>query len=781
MEQNRLLVDEADARRLLLARAVDEEDAQGRLVGQPERERIEQEALEASRGPAPDDRLDRGRYLRERAQRVVTVATLRQRNLATLLQAQPWRQLLAWGLPIAACVTGAALDRIDNPQQVNMLSPPLLGVLLWNLGAYLLLAAAAVLPGRWHAWLPVARIQQAFAVLAQRPGGRLRDSVAGRFRQLWLSTAGAQELLWWKQLLHFTAAGWAVGLALSIALGGLVRQYRIGWESTLLDLGQVHGFLRFLFAPVVALPWFEPFSAQELARLAFASGAPIGVDEARRWVWMYLALLVLVVVLPRTLLALWAAWRRQRLARAVAIDLAHPYYAQALARVSPAHVLLAWQAGDEAGRATVLRLVQQMAGRGEEDAAGTWLLAATSRGDALRLAAVPEGFVPPATPAPTEAGPSATQRWLSELATRFRHAPPGERQGHAGVALHDADLVLLVPAQPADLERATPLLRWLAQPALVLVRAGEDPARWRDTVHQLGLAADVLAIDQAIGNWTRDPALLAAIAARLPSAKRGGFGRLASAWTEHNERRFAQALRVLARLLLACARDVEAESESASALRQLVDPAQREAALKARQGAMDAVLARLRAAHTAALAELLQLHGMSAGALPLADARLGEGFLVHARVDAQQAGLAGAASGAALGASLDMVTGGLTLGAAAALGAVIGGGASFAAAAWKNRGGPAQPTQVQLGNEMLQTLTEAALLGYLAIAQRDAGPGFDAPARWRSEVVAAVEARRDALAAVWARARAGEGEGELLEPLRLELDGMARGVLARAG
>ena len=47
---------------------------------------------------------------------------------------------------------------------------------------------------------------------------------------------------------------------------------------------------------------------------------------------------------------------------------------------------------------------------------------------------------------------------------------------------------------------------------------------------------------------------------------------------------------------------------------------------------------------------------------------------------------AGAATGAAMGAGIDMITGGLTLGAATALGAMIGGGAAYAAALWKNRG-----------------------------------------------------------------------------------------------
>ena len=48
-------------------------------------------------------------------------------------------------LPLLACVSGAAIDRIDNPHQVNMLSPPLLGVLAWNLAIYVVMLLALFL------------------------------------------------------------------------------------------------------------------------------------------------------------------------------------------------------------------------------------------------------------------------------------------------------------------------------------------------------------------------------------------------------------------------------------------------------------------------------------------------------------------------------------------------------------------------------------------------------------------------------------------------------------
>src|SRR5690606_22563184 len=115
-------------------------------------------------------------------------------------------------------------------------------------------------------------------------------------------------------------------------------------------------------------------------------------------------------------------------------------------------------------------------------------------------------------------------------------------------------------------------------------------------------------------------------------------------------------------------------------------------------------------------------------------------------------------------------------GAAAALGAVIGGGAGYLAAAWRNRASPTGQPQVQPGDDLLQTCTENLLLAYLAVAYRGLETGPEgAPPAWRSEVVAAVEARRTQLVARWQQARAAPEPAVAVGPLALELEEIARG------
>lgn len=779
MEDGILLLDEASARQLVLVRAIEDVDTQGKLVSEVEREQLEREALASTRQAGGG--IDFAHYLQQRARKMLAAVENRNPRVAALQQGEPWRHWLLAALPLAACILGAALDRVDNPQRVNLLSPPLLGVLGWNLAIYLLLIFSALLPRARIGQAPLAALQRWLSGVPAYGGrtGRLRTDVLARFHQQWMQAAGAQQSLWWKQLLHLCAAAWAVGLVVSIVLGGVVREYRVGWESTLLGVEQVHALLSALFWPVVALLPFESFSVAELQRLAFRSGATIGVEEARRWVWMYVALLFVVVVVPRALLAGWAAWQRQRQGRAIRIDLRDPYFVQVLARVSPARVTLALLASEGGGREAVQRMLREVADQ-PPPGAGPWTVLSTARGDLLRVFEVPPGYRPPAPAVAAHAGGGggAAQAWLQDLLGRFRAAPRPQDRDPVAAALADTDLMLLLPASPVDVQDATRLLHWVAQPALVLVPGDEVP--YRQAVQRLGLAADVLPLARSTSHWLRDPVLLEAVAARVATSKRAGFERLAATWRDRHAARFVEAMRLLATELARAARDSEDVGSAPVGLRQLVNAADREAAARARDAARAALLQRVRAGEAEAFAALVQLHRTGAPATALAQARMDSGFSEQQTVDTPQAGMAGAATGAAMGAGIDLLTGGLTLGAATALGAMIGGGAAYAAAAWKNRGSGTGQPQVQLGDELLQTLAESLLLAYLAVAHRAVVEGEGVvPQSWRSEVVAAVAARRAELATLWQQARSAGEEADVVAPLARELEEIARGLLAR--
>lgn len=777
LDEGILHLDERRARQLLLVRAIEDADAQGRLVGEAEREQLEREALAASRDGA--DGIDFGEYLQQRARRFLVLVEGRQPRIAGLQDLGSWRRLLLAVLPLVACLLGAALDRIDNPRQVNMLSPPMLGVLAWNVVVYLVLLASLLVPRRWlprvHFDLPE---RWSAGTWGAGRSGRVRAEVLARFHQHWWRATASQQALWWKELLHLCAAGWGAGIALSIVVGGLVREYRVGWESTLLGVDQVHAILAVLFAPVVALLPLQPFSVADLQRMAFDAQAAATVADARRWVWMAIALLLLVVVVPRLLLAGWAAWQRHRGARAVAIDLRDPYFVQLLARVSPARITVSLVARPGAGRDAVFRMLRQLAGQAPPRDVAPWTVLSTPKGDVLRVFEVPPGFHPPTpTVAAHASGTAAAQAWLQDLLGRFRTASRGREADGVQAALADTDLLLLVPNDPADLQEWARLLHWVAQPALVLA-PGADPQPYAAATHRLAIPGDVLLLQDCTEHWLDDTVWLESAAACIAASKRAGFQRLAATWNERNEARCSAAMRLLAGELVRIARDTEAAGTAPLRLREWIDAGERGAAQRAREQAGGVLLARVREAERGVLAGLVRLHRTGEPAAPLAAARVESGFLEQHVIDTPQAGMAGAATGAALGAGIDLLAGGLTLGAAAALGAMIGGGAGYAAAAWKNRGAPREP-QLQVSDEMLQTLAEGLLLAYLAVAHRGVQGSGEVPAAWRSEVAAAVAAQRAELASLWQQARGSLDPEACVALLAGELEGVARAVLTR--
>ena len=682
---------EALARRLLLVHAVDQVDVQGRLIGATERDRIDQETLAATGDPARGHRPDAKAWLLARADRMLALLADRQPRLAALAQAPAWQHWAGWLLPLLALVLGGTLDRIDNPKQVNLLSPPLLAFVLWNLGVYLAIVVLALWPRRKAG----PRTASWFSQLLERRTGGLRGDVAKAFGVAWWRAAGALEGQRWRRILHSCAAAWAIGIALSIVLGGLVREYRVGWESTLLDLPQVHFLLRALFAPVVAVLPIEPFSQAELARLHFGSGIEVGRLEARRWVGLYVALLVVLVVVPRAMLALWAGLRQWHLARAVSVDLRTPTFAAVLGRVSPARVRLAVHVLLE-GDIGVLDVILRQAGpHAQAGAPGErWRVLETPRGDVLAC----EPWI---APRPGTSSPEAgwRDRWLGRVAPRD--------------ATSGVPDVLLVLGAAAALDGAASSLKATPCPVLLLpTRQGGEAA----ATALRGAGQRVTTVRLAdLATWHDDALLRDAIAGLLPSHMAPGWSRLASLWDEQARSRLSRAMHALADELVACARDTQPLDVSPLGVRQLVVRGERDATDAARQAAATALAARVGERQQATDRFLLALHGIAPAEAPTDHALPGE-VRVHHALDEPQAGLAGVASGAAMGAAVDLMTGGLTLGAASALGALIGGGAALVGAAWKNRAGQPGASLVMLDDAVLVGLIELAMLRYVRVA-----------------------------------------------------------------
>lgn len=773
-------MDEPSARRVILAQAIETADSQGKLLSEVERDQIDRQArLAAQAGGAGRGQRTAEHFLDLRAQRVLQAVAQRTPAIASLQAIPASRRWLVIGTPLATLLLGALTERIADPHRVDLLSLPLLAIVLWNLLVYAVLVAGWFLPRRSRERPLLESVRRWGEGLREwrRRSGQLRADVTALFYLRWHRATSSLQLRRAAGMLHLAALGWGAGVAASLLVQGLVVQYRVGWESTFLDARQVHAILSVLLTPVAALFSFEPFSVPEVAALQLGPGDIARADP--RWVWMYAALLLVVVIAPRAVLAGIAFWRARSLSRRIPLDLREPYFQRVISLLTPARVQLALLAHRTEDRAALMRVLVQ------EPNAGRTLIG-SAHGDVLGLTDLSHARAP----AGTADTPRGKLGWLRRLLNRWRS---GADQGSAAVdaslaaARDESDVVLHVVGDSGDLEAARRLLQWLGKPVLVLVNRPDAPqleqpglvARCQSDAHDLSVVASVLSFDAFARCWVQERVLLGAIGRCLPEPKQPGFARIAAAWDERNLARFGRAMAALAEHLLFSARQVQELPGSALSMKSLVSASERQAQAQARQGAMDAVVGRLEQSTAQMFARLRTLHGIDDAAAGALQQRLEEKFVVQQAVDTPQAGIAGAATGAAMGASVDLLVGGLTLGAATALGALVGGSAAFVAAAWKNRSTSSGSTLVQLSDEMMQAMVEAALLRYLAVVHYGrgaAGAASELRPFWKSDVVAAVQARQAWLAPFWTAARAKSDDAQA-PLLARELESIARKVL----
>jgi len=325
-------VREEAARQVLLIQALEEADAEGRLVSPTERRRATEVARAA--GATKPEALVAGR-----AAHLVAHLAPRLPWIDTALAATRFPRAVAWALPVLATGAGLLTDALGPTRRVNILSVPLLGLCLWNVGVYAVLAV--------HALGRVSRPRRRPAARTEPGGGarvvagwaagwarrRLRAARAGLSRH-----ALVQYLTRWHRLaaplvaarvaglFHAGAALLAIGVLVGAYGRGLAFEYQATWESTFLDARGLRAVLVALLGPASLLLGAPIPPPEVLAGLR----APAAGDAAP-WIHRYALTTLLVVVVPRALLAATACVRARRLATHLKVNLREPYFLRLLA------------------------------------------------------------------------------------------------------------------------------------------------------------------------------------------------------------------------------------------------------------------------------------------------------------------------------------------------------------------------------------------------------------------------------------------------------------------
>ena len=330
---------EEELRQVLLVKAMEETDPEGVLIPSGDRFAAARDAKRNLLAPgASQDAL-----LAARAQALMPRIVGRHAVVETVLALVGGPAWVRWLLIALSLIAGVGLSALDGTQRINILSFPLLGLVLWNLAVYAAIAIGTVrnsaLADRKRRWfsglLAYVGVAQASRMVARsRAFDAPLSEALGRFTQEWYQAAKPLLLLRATRVLHLCAAAVGIGLITGLYLRGIAFDYRAGWESTFLDPPQVRALLSVLYEPALTLTGIILPDAAYLAQVRWQNGG--GGESAARWIHLLAATAAVFVVAPRLLMALVAtvAIRRLSLRAPVPPDFAQ-YYRRVFAGFGP--------------------------------------------------------------------------------------------------------------------------------------------------------------------------------------------------------------------------------------------------------------------------------------------------------------------------------------------------------------------------------------------------------------------------------------------------------------
>ena len=326
---------ETEARNALLVRACELAPAGVVNWHDDDRAWASRAAAEVEGAQAPGER-----FVARRAELALERLGTREPSVRRAQRSTDWRPWFGWALPAAAVLAGLATDAIGTARHVNVLAPPLMAIMAWNLVAYVSIALRAVLRHRGRAdrgmlARMITRAAQRAIVPARDAAAmrsredasgrrRARSAVIGRFASDWAQASARLTATRVARVLHVSAIAFALGALAGLYVRGLAFEYRAGWESTFLDAEALRAVLDFVLLPAslitgIALP---DVARLEAMRLPGTSG-----ENAAPWIHLYAVTIALVVVVPRALLALYDRALEHRLARSFELPVSDRYFA----------------------------------------------------------------------------------------------------------------------------------------------------------------------------------------------------------------------------------------------------------------------------------------------------------------------------------------------------------------------------------------------------------------------------------------------------------------------
>lgn len=338
-----------DTRRIVALQAIEQSDENGVLLDDSDY----REAASNAGAPLPETagNSEENTFLARRAEILLIRLTSRFPEASKWAGQLPSRHrlgLFALAMFICAAIAGFLTNQLGPEKRINILSFPLLGIMLWSLFVYV--REIALLFGRRQSLndsgktaalvdllqAPISNVPASDSV-ERNPMEGSRVIFEKRWRKLNAPAVGARL----KSIFHTTAMLLAAAAVAGMYVNGLANEYRAVWESTFFsESAQLRPFLNLVLGPATALTGQTIPSVEALDRIHWQAGeAATAGENAARWIHWYGITIALFVVIPRALLGFFWRMKANRLERTLPFRSVSPGYYEHLLAVSTGNSL----------------------------------------------------------------------------------------------------------------------------------------------------------------------------------------------------------------------------------------------------------------------------------------------------------------------------------------------------------------------------------------------------------------------------------------------------------
>jgi len=324
---------------ILLVRAFEESDPEGLVLPLRERTKASRRALMVtglsgeSGESAAAWKIRAGEAVLRRARLLFDGLVRQHPGLPRVLHLAQLGSSTAPGVLVVAFVAGLLTNALGPQRNINLLSLPLLGLLAWNLAIYAGMLLMRLIRGRRQVRSVVDFLSGMFlkGAMARRihssrvtegrmsPESKIIVKAVMRFGAMWHRMARKLLASRVRRILHMGAIAMIAGVVIGMYLRGFAFEYRATWESTWLDTNQMQTLMRVILGPAA---WILGVAIPDVTPLR----GPDGSGPAGLWIHLYALTALLVVGLPRVVMATYESWRAQHLGKMLPIDLGETYY-----------------------------------------------------------------------------------------------------------------------------------------------------------------------------------------------------------------------------------------------------------------------------------------------------------------------------------------------------------------------------------------------------------------------------------------------------------------------